>query len=594
MKKIGPFLFGILVSLSNIGFSQIDLGTVIITGTRIPVSFSKATRDVTIIDRESIKNAPVSSIAELLDFVLGVDTQERQKWAVQSDITIRGATFQQTLILIDGVRLNDPQTAHHNMDIPITLNDIERIEVLRGHSSSVYGPDAFGGVINIITREPKDKKIHTELIYGENNTWTGGVSISKKWKKFGQLLSIEKKKSDGFRDGTDFDTLNFTGKSYLKTSLADFSLFLGLNNKDFGAYHFYSSLTENEREKTETKFINLNSNIPLTDLVSIEPKIYFRQHNDRFEYIYSENSYQNTHTTYQGGVDIQTLINLLNHRMLILGGEFIYEMVESSNMGNHNQNRVAFYFEYKTSLFKHSSVELGLHSDYHSLWGWQVSPTMSIGCKATERLKLHSSVGWAFRSPSFTELYYETPVNKGNASLKPEKTLSYEIGTDYFLDSISLGMTVFRREESNLIDWIKEKETDTQWLAENIGKVDVNGVEINSKIEINPFLFSINYTFINFRTYKDYISKYALRQPEHQCSFHAAVSIGEITTNLQCVYKKRTNEEGYFLLNSSLLKKFGNIEIFFKGTNLLNTSYEEVKAVPTAGRWLWGGVRFQI
>jgi len=569
--------------------------TIVVTGTRIPSSFSQATRNVTVIGREEIEKSPARSIPELLNLAPGVDIQERGSYGVQADVSIRGSTFQQTLILIDGVRINDSRTGHHNMDIPVSMDDIERIEVLHGQGSSVYGQNAIGGVVNIITRKPEAERFDFVVSGGGDNTLSGLLSCSRKWGNFGQTFSAGKKTSDGFQDNTDFDISNFTGKSSLKLPRANFNLLLGFTDKEFGAGNFYGTVIDKERERTTAKFAALNAQFSLSDKVSLEPKIYFRRHDDRFGYEYGGIFYQNNHTTDQGGIDIQFSIKLPHKSSLVSGGEYETDKIESSNMGSHSQRRIAPYFEYRTSVFNKLSLDFGLRADHHSSWDWQLSPAAGMGWQIDKNWKLRSSAGRSFRSPSFTDLYYESPANKGDSSLEPEKVFSFEIGADYFIDDLSLGMTVFRRRESNIIDWIKEKESDPKWLAKNIGRVTVNGVELTSKIKIAPMTLSLGYVFIKLSSQKDYISKYALRQIKHQLSSGIEFPlIAGVFGNIQSVYKKRPDEKGYFLLSSGISKKYGKLEFFLKGANLLNVSYQEIKDAPSPSRWLGGGINLKI
>ncbi|MDO9514460.1 MAG: TonB-dependent receptor [Elusimicrobiota bacterium] len=572
-----------------------DLETIVVTGTRIPASFSSATRNVTVIEREDIENAPVRSVPELLSYMLGVDIQERGTYGTQADVSIRGSTFQQTLILVDGIRINDSQTAHHNMDIPVSMTDIERIEILRGQGSSVYGTDAFGGVINIITRTPKSGRFDAEVSGGGDNTRTGLISGSRKWGNFGQSFSAEKKTSDGFQYNTDFEISNFTGKSSFRLPGADFNLLLGVTDKDFGAHNFYGTVIDEERERTIAKFAALNARISLSDRISLEPKLYSRRHDDRFGYDYGSNFYQNEHTTQQNGIDVHILVKLTPQTSLVSGGEFSADKIESSNMGNHSRRRIAPYFEYRTSVFNRLSLDFGMRADYHSAWDRQLSPAAGLGWQIDKNWKLRSAAGRAFRCPSFTELYYLTPSNKGDSSLKPEESISYEIGADYSINRISCGVTVFRRRESNIIDWIKNTPGDAQWLAKNIGRAAVNGAEITAGIKIASLKLSAEYVFIDMDVQKDYISKYALRAPEHQ--FSSGIEFPLITgwvIKAQSVYKKRPDEDGYFLLSSGISKKLGKFEIFLRGTNLLDVSYQEIIDASSPPRWFGAGIKVKI
>ena len=144
---------------------------------------------------ETLKSA--GTIGAALDTAAGLDVQRRGAPGTQGDISIRGSSFQQSLVLLDGVRLNDPQTAHHNLDLPLTVYDIDRVDVLSGPYSSIYGPDAYAGAVNLVTERPDKDKVSARLGLGEFSAWSALASCDRKWEGFGQKLSLEKTSSGG-------------------------------------------------------------------------------------------------------------------------------------------------------------------------------------------------------------------------------------------------------------------------------------------------------------------------------------------------------------------------------------------------------------
>ncbi|HMA87091.1 MAG TPA: TonB-dependent receptor plug domain-containing protein, partial [Desulfosalsimonadaceae bacterium] len=145
-----------------------ELDPVVVTGSHAPARLSEYGVSVSVITREDIAVLPADNFTDVLEHVNGVDVRQRGAGGVQTDIGIRGASFEQTLIMVDGVAISDPQTGHHNMNLPVTLSDIERIEVVKGPAARIYGPNAMGGVINIITRDVKENAIGGRAAYGEH------------------------------------------------------------------------------------------------------------------------------------------------------------------------------------------------------------------------------------------------------------------------------------------------------------------------------------------------------------------------------------------------------------------------------------------
>ncbi len=240
---------------------QHKLDEVVVTASRTPISFSDLTRSVVIIDSSEIKEFAANTIQDLLQYTAGVDIKQRGVDGIQADASIRGGTFEETLILIDGVKMSDPQTAHHNLNLPVSLDNVEKIEILKGQGSKIYGPNAFSGVINIITKKNQSSSLTVQALGGENSYFNTSLNASYSIWKISNNLSITKDKSDGYRYNTNFDMNNISFGSSLKTDAANINLLLGYNDKKFGASGFYTSTFKNEWEHTTTKIINLSSDI---------------------------------------------------------------------------------------------------------------------------------------------------------------------------------------------------------------------------------------------------------------------------------------------------------------------------------------------
>lgn len=582
--------FGVIVvGVPCFGIEEaVELEPIVVTASRIPSHSSHLTRFVTVIDAQELKKLPARSLSDVLNYAIGVDARQRSPYEVQTDLTMRGSTFQQVLVMIDGVRVSDPQTAHHTMNLPISVQDIERVEILYGNGSSLYGPDAFSGVVNVITKKPDKKFLNTELNYGSYNTYGGSVSTGYKIGKLGFSLSIDGKKSDGWRYDTDFTTYNVFSNSSYNFKWCDLLVSLGVAGKEFGANGFYGSSPS--KEWTNAKFVKaeLNHNGD----ISWEEKIYYRQHNDKYiNDINAPTSYVNDHTNYIYGQDFRILFG-----NFVVGSEVAGANIESTRLGSHNNYRIGVYGEYALLLQEKIALNFGMREDYHSTYGYEWAPSISAGWWINPGFKLRGEVGRAFRVPSFTDLYYEDPYSKGNPNLKPEVSWGYELGTDFYPEeNFSINVNGFLRDEVNLIDWVKGTGSDTRWLATNIGHLLVSGFELGLKVTFRVLKTSLNYSLINYQVQSGevYIPKYASPQNqvsvgiEHPLCFDMSQSWGGI-------YKQRPGENGYFFLSTSLSRRFGNTEFYVKGTNLLNATYQDIKGVPSPGIWILGGTRWEM
>lgn len=570
----------------------------VLTASRLPTKFSDLTRQVTVINAEEISKMPINSVQEVLNYVSAADLQTRSPYGLQSDLSLRGANFEQLLILIDGVRVNDPQTGHHDLNLPLTLKDIERIEILHGGGSSVYGADAFGGVVNFITKKPKGKSLNFGFAYRDYQTKEGGFSGTFGRENFSQRISIEKKVSSGWfkkeeKEVTDFDFLTFSGSSQFDLrknfSPLQFSLVYGYTDKVFGAYDFYSpGKNADSREWLKTKFVSLS--IESKQQFFPRTKIYFRENDDRFIYKYSINYGINEHTSQILGIDSFLRVN----NNFLFGSEILKESIRSTNLGKQRDNRWSFYAEYRDSFTEKLSFSGGLRTDIYSRYGEVFSPSLSAGYSLLPEMKLLFSFGKSYRVPSYTELYYKDQANIGNAELKPEEAFTWEGGLNYQRKNCQYKLTLFQRKHKEAIDWGKYSPEE-KWQARNIGRLKFTGLES----ELGIYLFSLGekfkYSYLEAISEmpSGYQSKYVLRYPEHLFSLETTfLTIFGIQTNLSGIYKKRYREDGYFLLHSRLSKKFGFTTIYLDGLNLLNTKYEEILGVPQPGRWLGIGINW--
>jgi iron complex outermembrane receptor protein len=560
---------------------------VLVIGTLIPTEIIKLARMVTIIESAEIASAPVRSVAELLKYVMSVDLRQRAPFGVQADLTIRGSKFTQVQVLINGIKVHDPQTAHHNMDIPISISDIERIEILNGQGSAAYGENAIGGVINIVTRTTKEKKISGGFSYGEHDTVSGNMSFTVPLDTLTQTVSLDYQKSGGFMYDRDFETFNITSISSLKTENLDLNFLIGHNRKVFGANGFYAPYAS--KEWTRTTFTGLTVEFGQTSL-----KAYFRQHHDRFMLdIERPELFQSSHQGRSLGFEGKSSLSMGERSFLLLGGEVRRDEIDSASLGDHGYLKLNVFSEYRMNLNNKLQVNAGLRGDYFSNYGGEIAPSLSLSYLVSPRMKLRSSIGHAFRVPTFTELYYKSPANRGNPDLKPERSLSFEIGSDFYpSESIKLETTVFYRADRNLIDWIK-REDDIFWHSENIRNVGFFGVETLFRLW---GCFNVGYTFLRSKpdSPKDFQSKYALNHTIHQITSSINFALHfETTTAIYGTYKKREEEAGYAVIDLKLTKSFREWEFFIQVTNLFNVQYEEIHGVLMPGRWLMTGIKIK-
>lgn len=588
-------------SITAQSLPKYKLNDIVVTASRIPTTFSDLTRSVTIIDQQQIAQAPVNSVQGLFQYALGVDLQQRGVDGVQADIGIRGGTFEETLILIDGMKVNDPQTGHHNLNLPLSLDDIKRIEILKGQGSSVYGPNAFSGVINVITKKGTGKNLSIQAEGGQNSYYKGEFYGSYPVGNIGNRISFSKEKSDGYRFNTGFDVTNFTYGSSYKLGHNDVSLFYGYNDKKFGANGYYAAAYPDQWEHTTTRLLNAAANIGGKSF-RVSPKIYWRRNDDNYllDYIHP-NYYQNIHQTNIYGAQVQVSLTN-NFGTTSFGGKYTTDKIKSTNLGNHLRENKGIFAEEKLLPVENLTVIAGAFAYNYATIGWRFWPSVSLEYNISKSIRLFGSAGKAFRVPTYTELYYSSPTSIGNPNLQHEETINYEAGINYAGNIFYSRLSLFRKEGKNLIDWVRTSNNQP-WTAKNISSINTDGIEFN--FTIYPYLIlkhspiikvNIDYTYLTSnKETAEFQSQYLLNYLRHQLIIGVSNNwwFG-IRQSWSLRYENRVNFENNFLVDTQLMKKIQNFEIFLKATNLFNKTYHEISGVPLPGRWITAGVKFNL
>ena len=577
------------------------LDEIVVSSGRVPISFSDLSRSVSVLTSNEIKNIPANNIQDLLKFVSGVDLRARGTEGAQVDISIRGGSFEQTLVLIDGVRLSDPQTGHHNLNLPVALENIERIEVLKGQGARVFGANAFSGAVNIITKKEKRNSLALSTLGGQNRLYEISLSGSAQTGFLGNNFSYAKKKSDGYRHNTNFETNSFSLGQNFSLGENQFHLFFGYIDKNFGANSFYSNLFPNQFERTITRFANATAEIPVGQF-QLSPKIYYRNNFDDYHLDYLRQDWNhNTHRTESFGAELQASFNT-QFGTTYFGGEFGKDEIRSSNLGIHVRTKNGFYAEQLIHPVKDFSISAGLFAYNYSSIGWKVWPGFDISYSATDELKLFASVGKAFRLPTFTELYYASPANMGNPNLLYEQTTNYELGFAHTQNFLRTSGSIFLKEGKDLIDWVRAKPTNP-WRVENVSNLSTLGAEVSFDFQLSRIIESFPITSINLsytylssdRKTGNYESKYLLDHLRHQLiiGLTNVLPFG-LTQNWMIRYEERENITSHLIVDSQISARIEMFDLFLRATNLFNTSYFDIPGVPLPGRWISAGVKFKI
>jgi iron complex outermembrane receptor protein len=497
--------------------------TIVVTANRTPSTYSELSRSVTVIGPEEIELAPTRNLIDLLVYIPGVELRRQSTNAVRSDIGLRGGTFQQALVLIDGVKVTDPQTGHHNLDLPFDLSEVERIEIVRGSGSKLYGPNAMAGVVNVITRRPTDRRLAFESVLGDHGLAEQRLSVSTVTGPVGHRIGLERRLSSGFMNNTEFDLSSFSYRSSLQTGSGSVDLTAGYTEREFGAYRLYSDAYPNEWEATSTLFADVTSRTVIGSTI-LTPRVFWRRHKDDFVLDRNRPDWsRNQNTTDRYGVELQTThSNRVGE--LVLGGELAQFEIESSNLANESRARGGIFAEQRLTFGNRLSVVPGLSLYWHEDDGWKGWPGLDVGYQISSPARLYATINRSYRVPDMTELYYLSAANRGDPDLKPERATSYEVGWRFSTPEIETSLALFARHGSDLIDWALMDPTSAVWQVLNVIEVTTRGIESGVDWR-QPYVSSVlectrlgaHYSYLDSQhAGQAYDYKYLMTHPRHQ------------------------------------------------------------------------------
>ncbi len=611
------FIFTITYSVyaqnndTNIESDTILLNDVIIEENRFSYSFSEASRNVGIIEKTEIENSPVQSFQEMLTYQPAVDIRQRGPVGVQADIGIRGGTFEQTLILLNGVKLTDPQTGHHLLNVPIGLDNIERIEVLKGPAARIFGQNAYAGSVNFITKVPDENSIHFRGYGGSFGSWGGNLSASLRNEKSGHYISLSNDQSDGYRYNTDYKILNgFYQNTFEINNRSKIDFIAGITQRKFGANGFYASPDfVDQYEEVRTGMASLSYTYQ-NENFKIVPRISWRNNRDKYDFVRDNPEvYENLHFTNTYSAEVNSSLKS-KFGITGVGIEFRYEEIKGdwlrggtaskSNLDGFSRDNFGTYLEHKIiSADRKFDITPGVYFGWYSDFGGQFFPGVDAGYNITNFLRIYGNVGKSYRIPTFYDQYYESPVEVGNPDLKPEKAWNYEIGLRYIQNGFTIEGNVFYRDNQNLIDWVFDP-TDTIWMSENFTSVSTVGLELFASYDL-PISLVDNHFFISRlsaslnkidqnKDFTDEQSRYALEHLADQVIVSAEINIYD---NLKMSWSFRHiiryQQDAYNLLDGRIFWQSEKYNLFAEVTNLTDTQYTEVMT-PMPGRWFRGGL----
>lgn len=630
MRKL--FIFSLLISLITFQYAQsqekvdsVNLSDVEVNATRNKL-YSEMGRILTVIDKAEISRSAVQSIDQLLDYVAGIDIRQRGVNTTQADISVRGGSFDQVLVLLNGVNITDPQTGHFNLDIPLNLSDVSRVEILQGSSARVLGPNAFSGAINIVTGAGDQNALKAELTAGSFNTFGQSVTSTITNKQLHTLVSLSHRSSDGYMKNTDYDFTNAFVQSVLDTKLAGkFDLQLAAQQKAFGANGFYQLAYPNQYERSKTFFTALNW-AKTHNKLTYSAQTYWRRHNDRFELDYKKPAGWNYHQTDITGAKF-TVEALTYLGKTTLGAELRNEHILSNKLGEARDSlKVPFeesgYFTKETnrlnsSAFLNHSIAFGefyasagLSGTYTSKYGLNGAGGADIAYRFNDKYRVFASFNSAVRLPTFTDIYLLIPnLQVADPNIKPEYSQTAEVGTKLNESNWKFEATAYYRMGQNVIDWIM-MPGETVWRNKNLTNVNAIGVDVATEYRFNNIILQkigVAYSYLSMdKDASTFDSKYALDYLKNK----AVVSLdhkvaGKLSASWKLGYFDRAGSytdvnkalqqfTPYTKLDCRLLWDDTKFDVFGDLNNILNAKYADHGGLPQPGINFNVGVRLKL
>jgi vitamin B12 transporter len=580
-----------------------ELDTILIKSTRIDLPFKESSRTITVITSEVIKNSAATNVADLLQQVAGVDIRRRGTGGSQADLYIRGGGFDQTLLLVDGIKMDDAQTGHHTMNAALPIEVIERIEIIKGPAARVFGQNAFTGAINIVTKSKLANTASINLETGSFGQVNGSITIGREFENSSLIAHVGVLTSDGYRENSDYNNYNYFLKGIFNKKNQPIEVLATFFEKKFGAQNFYTpdSWGFNEYEETQNSLLGASTTFR-TEKFKITPRVYWKRGQDIFLLKRDDPSfYRNLHITNKVGVETNASYTS-NLGITGFGVDVSRIFISSNNLGNRNRTMANLFLEHRFK-FADDKVDItpGVAVTYFSDFKFHAFPGLDIGFKLSENLKAYGNLGITYRIPTYTDLYYSDSSTDGNPNLKPEEAFAQEIGLKYNSGRFTSSVAIFNRDATNLIDYIRQNITDAKFTATNIAKVNTKGFEVNTdyRFKIKEFnqTLSFGYNYLNddiLDQNKD-LSRYSLNTLKHQfITRFTSKLFKNVRQNIIYKHAERSVGTSYNVWDASIIVDFNTFDFTVTANNIFNADYIESGFVPMPTKNILFGLRYSF
>ena len=631
MKSLPVFLATASTSLLCLSsaFAETPVDQIIVTGARAPISAGDVGSAVTVLTRQDIEHRQARYVADLLRAVPGFAVSHSGVLGSQTQVRVRGSEANQVLVLIDGVRANDPATGDEFRWEHLATANIERIEIVRGPQSALWGSDAIGGVVHIITRTGNNASgINGYLEAGSESTVNGSLSGGFGGDNWSVGLGFEQLNTDGSnisrtgdeKDDSDMSTASLNARIQASRAV---TLSMGVRSVDaysqFDAVDFFvtglpadsdvatdstqnfahAGLSAGTRESFATHHLNV--------------RYFDSDHRDLVDGSQvSSSASDRLSLTYQA--DLALGDNVLS--LALEHEETNFEQRGEVGFGDPNQDQEMDVTSVIADFQGHASEDftylVSLRADNNSDFDDIVTGRASMSWSLNARTTLRANIGTGQKTPTFIERFGFFPGQFiGNPDLKPEWSTSYDVGVDQRIsDSVKVQVALFKQDIEDEIDGFVFDPVTFLFTADNLATTSKrSGVELGASWDVSEQLnLDMNYT------YTDASENGApeLRRPRHAGSIQAGYSFleerGRVTlaadyggTRQDIFFPPWPNPSEVVTLQNYWLADLtaqyavtDTMKLFVRATNLLDTEYEQVYGYRTQGRAVYAGIQVSL
>lgn len=597
---------------------------VVVYGKGLPFAFSDRTSTIQTFDIARNRALPIRSVNEALAYVPGLDLRQRGVQGIQGDLSIRGGTFEQNLILINGFKLVDPQTGHHSLNLPVLLTNVQNVEVYKSSGTRIFGQNAMTGAVNFVTQPERSYGVNMQL-FGANFGGLGFQStVSAPVGKLRQSVSFGYDKSNGYWYNSDHTNQQvFYDAALPLGKKQELKALLGYSDRAFGANGYYTPSFPDQWESTQMAIAGL-SHQAVMDKVTLLTKASLRTHRDEFRLkrfdpaFYTNKHWSEVITIEETGKWVSKL------GTTGFGGEWRLEGLNSTNLGERERTYVSGFVDHTLKLMENKLILVG-NVHYFNLYMngntyQKFLPGFEAAYVLLPSLRIYGNIGQSYRAPTYTELFYQDFSNVGNANLQPEYATNMELGSSYsatwgqavsgsrdsWKSKITIDGSVYRRNTNNMIDWVRNSTTDP-WMPVNLSNVIFTGVESNinyrwngdGKFMVREVSLGYNYTDASHQ----FADPSQVTQSRYAFSGLRNQLVGRITANLtrwvavSVAYRgvDRVGGSAYSLLDAKIaVNPSRSVTVFVEGNNLANTQYVEAGYVQMPGRWFKAGLQIKM